>query len=190
MAEVRAGYPFRGPVEPFPEGSAGVVQMRDVAPDGSIHWEDIVRTELPGRRRPDWLRKGDLLLVTRGKKYYAACVDAVPDSVVCGPHLFHLRVKAGAAALPEFLAWQINQPPLQRALHAAAAGSSQRSVARPEVEVLPISLPSLATQERIVSLARLALRERDLFTSLIRNRERQLEILANNLSDAAAKSPA
>ena len=187
LADIRAGYPFRGSIEPVREGSVRVVQMRDVTPAGLIDWKNVVRTEVAGRRTPAWLASGDLLLVARGNRYYAVCIDHAPDLAVCGPHLFHLKIKPGTAVLPEFLAWQLNQPPLQRALGKAAQGSSQLSISRTELEALPISIPPLANQENIVGLVRLALRERDLFASLIRNRERQLETLATTLSTSAAR---
>ena len=162
--------------------------MRDLALDGSVRWTDALRTELAGRRVPDWLQPGDLLLVARGNRYYAACLDAVPGLAVCGPHLFHLRLKSALAVLPEFLAWQINQRPFQRELRKVAEGSSQLSIRRPELEVLQISVPSMPIQKKVVQLARLALRERGLLTSLIRNRERQLETLATELALSATPS--
>lgn len=188
LAEIRAGYPFRSPVEQVPEGPVRVVQMRNLALDGSVRWADVVRTDLTGRRRPDWLMPGDLLLVARGNRYYAACLDTVPGSAVCGPHLFHLRLRSAPAVLPEFLAWQINQPPFQRVLRKAAEGSSQLSIRRPELEALRISVPSIPNQKKVAQLARLALRERDLLASLIQNRERQLEALATELAHSAALS--
>jgi hypothetical protein len=162
--------------------------MRDLTLDGSVRWADVIRTELAGRRAPDWLVPGDLLLVARGNRYYAASLAAVPGRAVCGPHLFHLRLKSGAPVLPEFLAWQINQLPLQRVLRKAAEGSSQLSIRRPELEALQISVPSMSNQKKVAHLAGLALRERDLLTSLIRNREHQLETLATELAHSAAPS--
>lgn len=188
LVEIRAGYPFRGPIDQAPEGPVRVIQMRDLALDGSVRWTDVLRTELTGRRTPDWLLPGNLLLVARGNRYYAASLDAVPGPAVCGPHLFHLRLKSAPAILPEFLAWQINQPPFQRELRKAAEGSSQLSIRRPELEALQISVPSMSIQKKVAQLARLALRERDLLTSLIRNRERQLETLATELAHSAAPS--
>jgi len=190
LAEIRAGYPFRGPIEQVPEGSVRVVQMRDLALDGTVRWTDVARTELAGRRTPDWLTRGDLLLVARGNRFYVASLDAVPGPAVCGPHLFHLRLKSAPAVLPEFLAWQINQLPFQRVLRKAAEGSSQLSIRRPELEALEIRVPSMANQKKIAQLAGLALRERDLLTSLIRNRERQLETLATELAHSVAPSKA
>lgn len=188
LAEIRAGYPFRGPVEQVPDGPVWVVQMRDLALDGTVHWANVIRTELSGRRDPDWLKPGDLLQVARGNRYYAACLDTVPGSAVCGPHLFHMRLRATPGILPEFLAWQINQHPVQRALRKAAEGSSQLSIRRPELESLQIRVPSMANQKKVAQLARLMLRERDLLTALVRNRERQLEALATELAQSAGSS--
>lgn len=190
LAEIRAGYPFRGPVEQIAEGSVRVVQMRDLTLEGSVKWADVIRTELVGRRTPDWLVPGDLLMVARGNRYYALSLATVPGRAVCGPHLVHLRLRSGAPVVPEFLAWQINQLPMQRVLRKAAEGSSQLSIRRSELEALETCVPSIATQKKIAQIAALAVRERDLLTSLIRNRERQLEVLATELANSAAPSKA
>jgi hypothetical protein len=187
LAEFRVGYPFRGAIQPIPGGSVPVVQMKDVSAVGVMNWEAVVRTELTGRRNPDWLASGDVLFVARGNHYYAAALIAVPERSVCGPHLYHLRLKRGCAVLPEFLAWQINQPPIQRLLRQAAEGTNQLSIRRAELEALPISVPSLADQEHIVRLAEVAARERTLLDQLILNRERQLSALAVALADAAGR---
>lgn len=185
LAEFRVGYPFRGAIEPVAGGSVPVVQMKDVSPMGGMDWRTVVRTDLTGRREPDWLVSGDVLFVARGNHYYAAALGAVPTGSICGPHLYHLRLKHGSAVLPEFLAWQINQPPIQRLLRQAAEGSNQLSIRRAELEALPISVPSLAVQEHIARLAETAARERALLDKLILNRERQLSALAFALAGAA-----
>ena len=188
LAEFRVGYPFRGAIAPVADGSVLVVQMKDASATGSMDWGAVARTELTGRREPDWLASGDVLFVARGNHYYAAALEAVPSRSVCGPHLYHLRLKRDSAVLPGFLAWQINQPPIQRLLHQAAEGSNQLSIRRAELEALPISVPSLAVQEQVVRLAETAARERIVLDQLILNRERQLSALAFALADAAGRS--
>ena len=181
---LRAGHPFRGAIQEVDEGPVYAVQMKDLDPLFGIDWRHVVRTRLAGRRPPDWLAPGDLLFVARGTRFYAVCVDAVAGPAVCGPHLFHLRVRPGRQLLPEFLAWQISQAPFQRVLQRAAEGSSQLSVRRPVLESLRLGIPPLADQERIVSLARLVRRERELLGLLIRNRELQFEAIAEALAAA------
>lgn len=187
LAEFRVGYPFRGAIAPVAGGLVAVVQMKDVSAIGAIDWSAVVRTELTGRREPDWLASGDILFVARGNHYYAAALEVVPNGSICGPHLYHLRLKHDSGLLPGFLAWQINQPPIQRLLRQAAEGSNQLSIRRAELEALTISVPSLAVQEQIVGLVEAAARERTLLDQLILNRERQLSALAFALADATGR---
>ena len=188
LIDFRVGYPFRGAIEPIAGGAVAVIQMKDVSAASVPNWDAVVRTELPGRREPDWLERGDILFIARGSRYYAAALEAVPHKTVCGPHLYHLRLKRGDIILPKFLAWQMNQTPIQRLLRQAAEGSNQLSIRRAEIEALPISVPSLVIQEQVLRMAEAATRERDLLDQLIINRERQLSALAFALAEAADRS--
>ena len=84
--------------------------------------------------------------------------------------------------MPAFLAWLINQAPVQKQLLQAAEGSNQLSIRRPVLEAVTVRVPSFANQHRIVSLANLARKERQTLQKLIHNRERELEGLAEELS--------
>lgn len=183
-ARVRAGYPFRGSVEGVADGEVLAVQMKDVDVDAGVHWPGVVRTSLAGRKEPEWLKAGDVLFVSKGARFYAVCVEAPPAPAVCSPHFFLLQVAPQVPLVPAFLAWQINQQPFQRQLQQAAEGSSQLSIRRPVLESLTLSVPPLADQHRIVALAELARQERRALSALIHNRERQLQALAENLTQA------
>ncbi len=185
IAQIQGGYPFRGPINEAADGSVLVAQMKDVDPVGGMRWASAVRTDLQSRKEPDWLQVGDILFVPRGNHFFAASLDCPPGRAVCGPHLFHLRVNPNAGVLSEFLAWQINQRPVQRQLHAAAEGSSQLSIRRGEIENLKIAVPAAEQQRRIISLASTAMRERQLLQQLIKNREQEIAALANALAGAA-----
>ena len=181
LVVIQSGFPFRGAITEVAGGSVLAVQMKDVDPDFGVHWLGVHRTELPGRKQPDWLQPEDLLFVSRGSRFYAVCLDMPLGPAVCSPHFFHLRVKAEAQILPRFVAWQMNQPPFQRQLRQVAEGSSQLSIRRPILESLSLAMPSLADQQNMVALAGLARQERKLLHQLIRNREHQLETFAEKL---------
>ena len=189
MARVQSGFPFRGSIEELPEGGVRAVQMKDASPECGIEWRGVIRTQLPGRKAPQWLQPDDLLFVSRGNRFYAVCVDTPPGPAVCSPHFFLLRVRPEAAVLPRFLAWYINQLPFQRQLQQGAEGSSQLSIRRPVLEALGIRVPGVADQQRIVALVELARQERLALHQLIRNRERQLEALAQELASNTAPAP-
>ena len=185
LAHIRSGFPFRGSVEEVTDGGALAVQMKDVDPDHGVNWSSVVRAKLAGRKQPDWLKGGDVLFVSKGARFYAVSIDEPPRAAVCSPHFYLLRVMPPTPLLPAFLAWQMNQPPFQRQLLQAAEGSSQLSIRRPVLESLTLCMPSLASQQRIVSLAGLARQERHTLHRLIHNRELQLQALAEDLAHSA-----
>lgn len=189
LVTVRTGYPFRGPLSEVRAGGALVTQMKDVDPASGLNWSSVVRAELPGRKEPDWLQAGDILFVPRGQRFFAVSIEAPPAPAVCGPHLMLLRLRPGAPVSARFLAWQINQPPVQKQLRAAAEGSSQLSVRISEIEGLLVAVPPIGQQGRIVALADAAARERQALTQLILNREQTLASIAADLATAAGLAP-
>lgn len=189
LATVRTGYPFRGPIAEVHSGGVLVAQMKDVDPSAGMQWEAVVRTELTGRKEPDWLQAGDILFVPRGQRFFASSIGPPPGLAVCGPHLVLLRLRPGARVTSDFLAWQINQPPVQKQLRVAAEGTNQLSVRISEIEGLRLAVPAIEQQLRIVGLADAAVRERRLLTQLIANREQQLAAIAADLAKAAGLDP-
>ncbi len=186
VARVQAGYPFRTTVEEVPDGDVRVIQMKDVSPELGLDWSGVVRTRLGGRKQPDWIVDGDILFAAKGARFYAACAGGTLANAVCVPAFFHLRVRPEAVLDPEFLAWQINQPPCQRQLLQAAEGSSQLSIRRAVLEQLVLAVPPLFEQRRIVALAGLAVQERLALQRLIHNREQQLQAIAEDLGAQAS----
>lgn len=181
IAALQAGYPFRGALEEATQDGVLAVQMKDVDPEAGVNWRGTIRAALGGRKHPEWLCAGDVLFVAKGARFYAVYVDEPPERAVCAPGFFHLRVKNPAAVDAAFLAWQINQPPFQRQLQQAAEGSGQLSIRRPVLEALMLSIPAMHRQRGIVALANLARRERRALQQLVRNRELQLNALAEDL---------
>lgn len=182
LAEVRAGHPFRGSVPAAAQGNARVVQMRDVSASGVVAWAQLTRTALrTSPRTPDWLQRGDVLFAARGGRNYAVCLSEVPEPSVCAQYFFVLRCKPGAAVLPEFLAWHINRSPSQRYLASNAEGTDQLSIRRGVLEAMPIAVPALQKQRLLVQLAETVQQERMRLEALIKNREQQLDGLAQRL---------
>ncbi|MGE4290623.1 MAG: hypothetical protein AB7E32_00310 [Desulfovibrio sp.] len=181
LVRILPSYPFRGKIDPAPEGEARAVQMKDVSEAGGVAWDELVRTELMGRRKPDWLLPGDVLFMVRGNKNFAVHLDEVPFPAVISPHFLLLKVKRNAKLLPAFLAWQINQAPAQRYLDASAEGTVQRSIRKGVLEDLPLVVPKLETQHVVVNYAQAARAEAETYLELIANRERELRGMASKV---------
>ena len=181
IAQITAGHPIREAVRNIPGGDVAVVQIKNVDPNTGVDWPAVARTALTGRRAPDWLKAGDILFSARGQRNVAVCIQQPPPKAVGSPHFFLIRVKSDETALPEFLAWQMNLPQAQRYLAQSATGSYITSIRRQVLEQLPLVLPSLEQQLRLVHLAEAVRREKVVMERLIENRRHALELLAGEL---------
>ncbi|WP_215764566.1 restriction endonuclease subunit S [Gluconobacter sp. P1D12_c] len=182
IAAVVAGHPFRGKIEPTEGAETAVVQMRDTSPSG-VDWTSCVRTEVAGRREPDWLRPGDILFPARGNVSQAVLIDESIGSLqaVAAPHFFLLRVSR-PDVLPAWLAWWLNQEPAQRHLEQNGQSSTLvRNIARPVLEATPIMLPPLPRQQQIVGLASAMQREEELLHRLRQTSQQIMTGLARDL---------
>lgn len=183
LAEIRPGYPFRGPVREVPGGEAAVVQIKNIDIHRGIDWPGVVRTELAGRRKPDWLQPGDIVFTARGNRNAAAAVGQVAIKAVSSPHLFVIRLRRQDRALPEFIAWLMNQPDAQRYFAQSATGSYILNIRKEALAQMPLRLPGLEKQQLIVQLDVAARRERALLERLIEIRQQQLTLVAKSLMD-------
>jgi hypothetical protein len=181
LATITAGHPIRDAVRDVPGGEVAVVQIKNIGADTGVDWPAVARTNLTGRRQPDWLKSGDVLFSARGQRNVAVCLDQPPAKAVCSPHFFLIRVKNGKPALPEFLAWQMNLPHSQRYFAQSATGSYITSIRRQVLESLPLLIPSLDRQRLLVRLAQAARREKCLMEQLMENRQRELDLVAQEL---------
>ena len=179
LSTISSGYPFRGRINDGAREEVSVVQIKNVDSETGVDWETLARTRLTGRRKPDLLRKDDILFIAQGGRNIAACVDKIAVDAVCSPHFFLIRLKRGVQLLPEFLAWQINQFPAQRYLSVSATGSHVTGIRRLALENMTISMPDMKKQEKIVAFHKAAVREKKLLLDMVGNRNRQMRALAD-----------
>ena len=75
IASISAGHPFRGRIPESIEGDARVVQIRDINEYDQVIWNDLIHTNITGRKQPDWLQQGDILFSARGQRNRATLID-------------------------------------------------------------------------------------------------------------------
>ncbi|ARW11492.1 restriction endonuclease subunit S domain-containing protein [Acetobacter ascendens] len=182
VATLSAGHPFRRRIDPTEGAETVAVQMRDTSPSG-VDWTSCVRTDVAGRRKPDWLQPGDILFPARGNVSQNVLIDERIGSLqaVAAPHFFLLRVTR-SDVLPAYLAWWLNQEPAQRHLEQNAQSSTLvRNIARPVMEATPVVLPPLPRQEQIVGLANAMQCEEELLQRLRQTNQQIMTGLARDL---------
>lgn len=187
LATISTGYPFRGKIPERPGSSLVAVQMKDVSPGAGVRWNGCVPTVLTGKRKPDFLAPGDILVAARGSHNYAALVDETASEsgfqAVAAPHFFVVSLKRGDV-LPEYMVWLLNQAPVQRYFEQNAEGTLTKSIRRSVLEQAPVVVPPLAKQQAIVSLDTTLREERRQIQELIRNGECMMNAIACDLHNA------
>ncbi|EJI87062.1 hypothetical protein AEST_01030 [Alishewanella aestuarii B11] len=184
IATINAGYPFRGKIPEVPGAAMVAVQMKDVSLTEGIRWSDCLETELTGKREPDYLTTGDILVAARGSHNYAVQVDqalaTIGKQAVAAPHFFVISLKK-KDILPEFLVWLLNQTPTQRYFEQNAEGTLTKSIRRSVLEDVPVVVPPLAKQRAIISMAATLRDEHKLIQKLVSNGERMMSAIAKDL---------
>lgn len=192
IATINAGYPFRGKIPEVPGSAVVAVQMKDVSLAEGIRWSDCLETELTGKREPDYLTTGDILVAARGSHNYAVQVDqalaTIGKQAVAAPHFFVISLKK-KDILPEFLVWLLNQTPAQRYFEQNAEGSLTKSIRRSVLEEAPIVVPPLTKQRAIISMAATLRDEHKLIQKLVSNGERMMSAIAKDLFENKEVSP-
>lgn len=180
VANISAGYSFRGKIEEQVGTGIYAIQMKDVSEERGLNRDTVVETSLPSKRAPDWLQAGDILFIARGSRIFATLYDGSFETAVASPHFFVIRM-TNQNALPEFIVWQLNQMPARRYFDKEAEGSVAKSVKRTSLDRTPISLPSLQRQQTILKLHKNIYAQKLIHRELIINADKLMKDVALNL---------
>jgi len=176
LVNVSAGHPFRESIQHALDGDTAVVQLKDVDPEKGLDSTQLYRVHLTGRKSPDYLQSGDILFVGRGYRIFAILVDQDLQRTVAGSHFFILRLKPNKQVVrPDYLVWYINYKQAQRYFSQHAAGSALPHITRTTLENLPVLVPPLAVQERLIKLHQCRLKEKALLEKLIEKKKQLVE---------------
>lgn len=126
------------------------------------------------------LSDGDILLVGKGYRNFAWLYKSEIGPAVASSIFFVIKPKA-EKVLPEFLAIFFNLQQTQQYFQTLGAGSSIPSLRKSELEALPMLLPSLAEQQKLVELHETHDMDMRLSRKLISQKQLLFESLAQKL---------
>ncbi|MDQ7004812.1 MAG: restriction endonuclease subunit S [Ghiorsea sp.] len=185
LTHISAGYSFRGKIIDEIDGVAKVIQMRDVSIDKGINWKTVVKTNTPLKKLSGnsevWLKDRDIIFTARGHHNYAYEITDCPAKTVLSPHLFKIRVMDTSIVIPAFLSWQINQKPAQAYFSKNTEGSAIVGIRRTVLDNLPIFLPPIEEQHKIINMIRCWEKERDVLNTLQANHRNMMDAIASNV---------
>lgn len=188
LADVIVSYQFRGRL-PFDEaGDFSVVQGKDIDDQHVFHPEDLsrIREERTGLYSRFLLRDLDILVMNRGQHAYATCVWRAPARLIAATTFHCIRVHHDFPLPidPRYLVWFINEPATQAYLARVATGTTVQALSADKLRDLPVAVPPLAEQQRILDLADDIDREERLSRDLTRLRRAQLSALVRHHSSS------
>lgn len=136
------------------------------------------------------LKSGDIILNSRGTTMDATLVPTDIGRAVLISPLFRIRVKDNASFIAGYLQWYMNQPFAQHFFKKHSEGSALKMVSRRNLLELPIPIIPLESQEKIVRLSGLQIKEEELTLRILQNRAKQIEqFFAELISSNTQKQP-
>ncbi len=176
-AEVQPGFSIKKAVRHDPKGSHQIITARHLT-DGepyTFKHEHLLR--ITPSRSPDnyQLATGDILFMSRGSKNISTLLESIPHPVLAPSTFYILRPKKNV--LPAYLAWILNQKPVQANIGEMRTGAGTPMIPRKEFERLSVPLPSFEVQKKIVEVDSLMRKEQVLL--------RQLAVRKKDLATAA-----
>jgi hypothetical protein len=185
IAALRSGYLFRGKIEADPAGQYAVLQIGDIKPGNAIAPHLLTRVNLPDVRPSHLVATNEVVFISRGTRKGAIAMTEPLENVIATAQLFVLHLDE--TVLPAYLAWYLNQRDAQQHIEEHSTGTNVSLITIEALGKLPVQLPSLELQRRIVEIHQLALHEKHLLAQIQAKRQTLIErTLQNTL--AAARS--
>ena len=186
IVDLRTGYQFRGMVEPDKDGDIDVIQIKDVDDRQEVDVSDLTSVTLEKPER-HLVEPGDVLFLSRGRRMYGTVVPELERDTVVSSYFFILSPKNNKV-FPRYLAWFLNEPGFQRRLNSFVRGSQMPLVSRTDFAELSVNIPDLHTQQQIVRLNELMLKEAQLLDQLKSKRAELIEGVSRSLLSGRLKT--
>lgn len=163
IAEVASGVYLQA--EPY--GDVSYLQIKDLLSESPEKTASKVSLSLKNKRY--LLAKGDLLFAGKGTTYLCKVFDLnIP--AIASTTLYIIRLTS-KDIIPDYLCWYLNQPSVMAMMKAQQVGTGTPLIHKQVVEDIEIPIPELETQQHIVELAKLQIREKALYQAIAEKRE-------------------
>jgi restriction endonuclease S subunit len=179
IADIRTGHTFRGRINEDPAGEVPVVQIKDLKGHPWVTSEGLPRIRRPKEKSLDPARPGDILLPARGEHYHAAILQG--DEPAIATNQLYVLVPKSERITMEFLTWYLNQRAAQHYFSTHRSGTNIPMLNIASLGALPVPLPPINIQDKIVRLNRIWIEEKALTERLLKNREIQLKAIFQRL---------
>lgn len=170
ISDLFSGFSFRTKVENDPKGDLHVIQMKDLENNYSSIKPDLIKVSSEKISSKFFLQKGDVLFIAKGSNNYALEYNLELKKAIAASAFFIIRPDQ-TRVVPAYLAWYINQPPVQQYLKENMAGTYIPNINKGTIEGITVALPPIDIQRKIVTVDNLKKREKLLMSLIMEKRE-------------------
>lgn len=175
IADIRTGYSFRSKLEPDITGNALVVQLKELSEKNKIDISTAVRINMSDISENYLLQKGDLVFRSRGMDSTAAIMDITSRDIILSAPFQRIRLRDNSDIIPLYLLWYINNKKSQAYFAAKKTGTSVSMISTAVLAELPVVIPSLDMQKKIIEINILSEKEQELQEELIKKKRLLIE---------------
>lgn len=166
-AEILPGYSLQVRAEHEPGGSHQVLMGKHLTNVDIYRYSEQHKLHLAPSRsvRKYRVRRGDVLFVSRGVRNHAVLLESVPEKTIASATFYILHPHENID--PGYLAWCLNQAPIQARIAQVRTGAGTPIVQRKIFADIKIPVPSMDKQKQLATLGNLMTQEQQLQQKLV-----------------------
>ena len=150
-----------------PYGDVSYLQIKDLLSESPE--KTASKVTLSPKNERYLLAKGDLLFAGKGTTYLCKVFD-LDIPAIASTTLYIIRLTS-KDILAEYLCWYLNQPSVMAMMKTQQVGTGTPLIHKQVVEDFEIPIPDIDTQRQIVELAKLQVREKELYQAIAEKRQ-------------------
>jgi len=184
VASIESGFSPTGVIADEIDGTHQVVMAKHLTAGEPYQYQEEHRLRVTPLRAIDryLVHPGDILMTSRGAWNYPVVIETIPRPAIAPASLYIIRPVDSMD--PNYLVWAMQQEQFQCQLNEIRVGSGRPMILRTGLEELSIPLPCLATQKKIVALAALMRRERQIRKELSDETERLQSAIGRQITNS------
>lgn len=176
-ADVHPGFSIKTKVVHESKGTHQVIIAKHLTEGTPYNYQPDQELRItPARPTENYLlNPDDILFMSRGARNVATLLLSFPQPAIAPSTFYVIRCKKNI--YPSYLAWIINQEPVQIAIGELRTGAGTPMIPRMEFSEILIPLPPLNIQQKIAEMDNLMRKEQNLLQRLSEKRKKMITSL-------------
>jgi len=183
-ADVLPGFSIKTSITHDPDGTHQVILARHLPDFGPYEYRKEHELRIIPERPPEkyLVSGGDILFMSRGTYNRAVLLNAVPNPTLATASFY--IIKPGEMVDPGYMAWCLNQEPLQLKIAEIRTGAGTPLVPRADFSQIRIILPPVEEQRKITEIGKLMVHEKELANMMLERIELKHRLLGKIIIDS------